>query len=114
MHLAKRLEPSWEKEEMGGARRFEHPTSSSQNWRSTKLSYAPTKPRREPKINKDRCKSKVAFTLKRRCLNLFISFNYETLDSDFVVFALRYALGASKMAEISTLHSLISVGFCQF
>ena len=78
MHLAKRLDRSWEKEKMVGARRFEHPTSSSQNWRSTKLSYAPTKPRRERKINKDGGKSKVAFTLKRRCLNLFISLYYET------------------------------------
>ena len=82
MHLAKRLakflERSWEKEKMVGARRFEHPTSSSQNWRSTKLSYAPTKPRRERKNNKARGKSKVAFALKRRCLNLFISFNYES------------------------------------
>ena len=52
MHLAKRLDRSWEKEKMVGARRFEHPTSSSQNWRSTKLSYAPTKPRRERQNNK--------------------------------------------------------------
>ena len=31
------------KKEMVGARRFEHPTSGSQNQRSTKLSYAPTR-----------------------------------------------------------------------
>ena len=44
---------------MVGARRFEHPTSSSQNWRSTKLSYAPTKPRRERQINKIDFQSKI-------------------------------------------------------
>ena len=63
MHLAKRLakllDRSWEKEKMVGARRFEHPTSSSQNWRSTKLSYAPTKPRREKQINKIDFQSKI-------------------------------------------------------
>ena len=59
MHLAKRLERSWEKGKMVGARRFEHPTSSSQNWRSTKLSYAPTKPRRETQINKINFQSKI-------------------------------------------------------
>ena len=63
MHLAKRLakllDRSCEKEKMVGARRFEHPTSSSQNWRSTKLSYAPTKPRRERQTNKINFQSKI-------------------------------------------------------
>ena len=31
----------------------------SQNWRSTKLSYAPTKPRRERQINKIDFQSKI-------------------------------------------------------
>ena len=67
MHLDKRLDRSWEKEKMVGARRFEHPTSSSQNWRSTKLSYAPTKPRRAAKLN-------IYWANCKFCLLIFLSF----------------------------------------
>ena len=83
-HLVKRLtkfvERGWEKEKMVGARRFEHPTSSSQNWRSTKLSYAPTKPRRGGEINKIRFQSKIGI-LKIFYMNISIYFNNRLLNS---------------------------------
>ena len=80
MHLAERLDRSWEKEKMVGARRFEHPTSSSQNWRSTKLSYAPTKPRRGGEINKIRFQSKIGI-LKIFYIKISIYFNNRLLNS---------------------------------
>ena len=83
MHLVKRLakfvERGWEKEKMVGARRFEHPTSSSQNWRSTKLSYAPTKPRRGGEINKIRFQSKIGI-FKIFFVKTSINFNKRLLS----------------------------------
>ena len=80
MHLAKRLDRSWEKEKMVGARRFEHPTSSSQNWRSTKLSYAPTRPRRDGQLNKIGVKRKI------RIVKLLSFFETTIFEQILIVF----------------------------